>query len=366
MNGAWTCPGCRQTSTQFACDRCGIRRNVISASQQTAGPLFDAVETLFFELLEFRRGYTGDEAEYVPQVDAIEQLLRSENMDRVLRANWVIRDAVRHLLYSALNGANDFSFRSGLMDVGSVAMYTILVDRLSARLATYDAEKSIQRPIATAVPRQGRDWSCPICSKHITGGRTSCECGCDFNAVAYSQSSEVYALYSELEDLFFRGLDLACASMSSHERRKQVIYLQKDVDKVLKGSSIQKIEDKNWRVRSIIGELFAQLYDGKTTITYSGSDLTDVNSSGLCAMMVRRLEGRRLELLPTNPAYKEVRIEVVHKERDEEENYEPFSEQTFSVHANTKRFLDHHRKLFLAISRHLAEGADAQTWVCCC
>ena len=155
---AWTCPGCRNSLTDFTCSTCGIRRNVISMANTTAAPLFSMVESLFFEILEHRRVY-GATAEFDAGnrrfVARIEQLARSSEMDAVVNANWVIRDAVRSLLHGAINEENHFGFRSNWMDVNSVALYSILVDRLTTRLSDVDSEKSIQRPLLSIVNRPG-------------------------------------------------------------------------------------------------------------------------------------------------------------------------------------------------------------------
>jgi hypothetical protein len=123
------------------------------------------VESLFFACLNFNRrtasNSTTSEKEILQM--SINALLNGTELERVVQANWMIRDAISHLLKSALAGQRCFSFESTWMDPGSKALYALLVDRLSARLRQYDAgegdQLSIERPRITNEQLAG-NWTC--------------------------------------------------------------------------------------------------------------------------------------------------------------------------------------------------------------
>ena len=213
----------------------------------------------------------------------------------------------------------------------------------------------------------GRDWTCPICEFRVQNGRTTCPCGCDFRVILFSQTPDCGNMFIEIESLFFRCLDITTVPVSEHQKQKQLTYFQKDVEKMVKSPEMQKLEDRGWRIRALVSNLFIQCSEGKSIVLFSLPDLppmTDVNSSGLFALLFRHLERRRQDLLSENPSYENVEMKIVQNPSVNEENYEDFEDQTFRVHENTKKFLDSHKKLFLTIAKQIAEGSDLQSWVC--
>lgn len=147
MEGPWTCPGCRREMTSYQCTMCGIRRNIIGAANVTAAPLFDMVESLFFACLGYhnrhRNDPPNDKDDYELQAlsASVTSLLNSPELQRVTAANWLIRDALTNLLHAALRGERSFVFQTSWMDPGSQALYAILVDRLTAKLAQLESNK---------------------------------------------------------------------------------------------------------------------------------------------------------------------------------------------------------------------------------
>jgi hypothetical protein len=171
MEGPWTCPGCRREMSTFQCTICGIRRNIVGAARVTAAPLFDMVDSLFFACLDYhnrhrhKSGSEKDDYELQALTASVTSLLNSAELQRVTAANWMIRDAVSNLLQGALRGERSFAFQSSWMDPGSQALYAILVDRLTEKLAQLESTSSdhegwhIERP-QIASQLEPPTWQC--------------------------------------------------------------------------------------------------------------------------------------------------------------------------------------------------------------
>lgn len=370
-NNTWSCPGCRRDITSFACDMCGIRRNIVVAYNVTAAPLFDMVDSLFFALLSYHnRVARGDGSASPAEKEAlstsITAVLVSREMQAVTGANWAIRDAVAHLLHSAFHGERNFSFESSWMDTGSQAMYAMLVDRLTSKLQQMESEGgevwSIERPViaSVAAPQQ---WECSLCEKIHDSTVQTCECGVDQRVMNLATEDDTETMFMEAEILTFRSLDLATGRVNIDGRANALASVRKDTARFLNSSLVKSLETRGWKVRIQFSSFLNSLQNGKTNIPFE-SEFVDTNSIGLYACFIRRMVSKIAVKSAECPEYSSVTIglPVKPEQSQDDMNFEDLSAQQYFVHPNTEGFLRTNKRTLLLIARLIAEGSGPQSW----
>jgi hypothetical protein len=369
-NNTWNCPGCRRDIDSFACDMCGIRRNIVVAYTVTAAPLFDMVDSLFFALLSYHnRVARGDGSASSAELEAlstsITAVLGSREMQAVVGANWAIRDAVAHLLHSAFHGERNFSFESSWMDAGSRGMYAMLVDRLTSKLQQMESDGgegwSIERPViaSVAAPQQ---WQCMLCEKTHESAVQTCECGVDQKVIHLAAEDDCQTMFLEAEMLTFRSLDISTGRVGSDGRASALAAVRKDTARFLNSSLVKSLETRGWKVRIQFSSFLNALQNGKLKIPFE-SEFVDTNSIGLYACFIRQMIAKIDDKLGECPEYSAVSIGCpVRAEQTDEMNFEDLSAQQYFVHPNTEGFLRTNKKTLLLIARLIAEGSGPQSW----
>lgn len=371
MGGPWQCPGCNQERTNFSCQRCGIRRNVITVSRGLAAPLFDQVEEIFFACLDLHRRPSHAEVEGASEKQAlsrrIAELLESSVMQALVAANWRIKNSVKSLLEAALVGETNFSvrFEEETRDPGSAALYSILVDRIRAKIIERNAEVLVERPdLARLFGRN--EWSCPLCDTLNEGEAERCEsCGCNFFVLELSKGSDVQEVFREAVQHFFDAMRIV-TDIDSSTRGKQsaLSALKLKTDALLNSDAVKRLEERQWVIRLPMAYLFAELYAGKKTLSFHVPNRHDTNSCALFAILVRQLIAKQQEEVAAKPQYREITIAPPFVDRHANvDEYEDFSEQVHAVTGNCRGFLLVNKRILMTVAEKLYEGFDDRGWV---
>lgn len=371
--GGWQCPGCREECTQFTCERCGIRRNVVTVANGLAANLFARVEEVFFACLDFHhnRTATTDPMEFAAESQAlssrIDDVLNSADMVGLVASNWRIKDAVKNLLCAAHRGVTVLTtdFGDSAPDSGSMALYTMLIDRLEEKVRQRHLEASLERPNLAALYGRG-DWSCPLCATENNRDTEACSsCKCNYFVVQLSTSTDAKTLMDDAEQYFFQVLDVVTdPSLSDHFRQTALQALKEKTDALWKSEVMERLENRNWQIRISMSYLFAELYSGKHMLSFHIPDRYDINSSGFFAIFIRRLMEKKSKLLSEKPHYAEVSLPTPSAQAmTSSDDYEPFESQQFHVSDNVRGFLISNKLVLMMVAEKLYMGFDGHGWV---
>lgn len=400
--GTWECPSCKNETATFSCMRCGVRRNVVSAATGIAAPLFTKIEHLFFESLKYCKLVseqqhhnlsTSSFEEKQDEKDSrnakdtelsimkeqiyhqIESLLKSTEMESLIQANWLIRDAISHLLKTAMTGNTTFAFQSSWMDNNSMALYILLIDQLTNKMSDADKDRiQIERPVIVATTQETR-WKCALCSKENMIVDKICVCGVDFKVFGLCQQKDVSELFHEVETFVTRIIHTITTTPTTKNYTDKIktdilLNIHMEIDKFYKVSKLKKLESRGWKLQGMIATLFDKLLAENLEIPFLIDSDADMNSIGLYAILINQIIAKLESLYVKNPLYNKITIMPPHADcLPEEYSYEDFEVQVHPVHANANYFLQHNKKLLLAICKQIANGCESKEWVskslCC-
>jgi hypothetical protein len=295
-------------------------------------------------------------------------------MESIIQANWLLRDAVAHLLKTALQGGKSFTFQSSWMDNNSMALYTILVDRLTNKLS--DMDKNIitfEKPVISA-PSETSVWECPLCAKENDISSKTCLCGVEMKVLVFSQQRDVAGLFNDIETLFMRIVHTVTApprnepnEESDNIKKTILTNLDNEIMRLIRSSKMLSMVSRGWKITQMIENFLKSLLlstNIKLEILFTIDNDSDMNSIGLYAVLVNQIIKKWTSLCERNPPYQKVTIEKPHADcLPEDYSYENFDLHIFPVHSNTITFLQHHKKLLLAICNQIALGGESQEWV---
>lgn len=249
-------------------------------------------------------------------------LSRSREMTRLTNANWMIADAVEHMLTRLLEGDMEISFVPGsmtIMDVNSRALYMLVVDIVQATKVTILCQSedflhrdellriTIERPTMAAVHaaieqnrQQSRYQSCPFCAtslvQHTRAAtrRQPCGCGTGFDLqhilLANGIANEVFL---EAEEIFQAIIAFDQSMELSHERTAHVSVpvpetLVESIRAFVTSPKMADLDEKGWRLQSLFAKVFTALLQRTSrTITFPVG-YVDPNSTRLFAVIWRK------------------------------------------------------------------------------
>lgn len=368
----WCCPGCREERTQFSCERCGIRQNVTTVASGLASSLFDEVEELFFECMELHRNRTevacsmAFAAEQQRLTAKLSDILGSEIMQTLIASNWQIKAGVKSLLEGAINGRTNFTinFDGQMLDVGSMALYSILIDRLQAKITERNFEAVLERPNLAEL--YGRtEWTCPLCATSNGCNAEQCStCRTNYFVIQLSRSPDVREVFREGLEYFFEGMDIITSTVLDETGRNSAIHILKaKTDVFLSSDAIQRLENLRWALRLPLAYLFAELFAAKRVLSFHVPNWSDINSCAIYASFVRQIIAKQKTDISIKPEYATITITPPSVRLDLIDEYESFESQKFSVTDNTKRFLLANKRILIDIAKKIYEGFDGADWV---
>ena len=310
----WTCPLCdTELDSTFTCAPCGVRRNVLyTAERDTTVALFEAAEELFMRchaqppvpVAKEGEGEGEGEAAKARKVrDKLEKdiakVVDGPNMSDLMKNNWNIKDLVKSMLNKALQGEREVSFDAAGIDSNSVALFTILLNRIRKRAAGAGGAAGEGPPTSpfemrVQMHRNGDsgsasagNWTCPLCATACSGG--DCQtCGVNSNVMGASKSS-ARSIFETAEDLFTR-----CLARDPGDDRAH-LQLWTEMGALFKQRDFEAALAHGWAFRHGLRKILVGALEKSPRVVVQSRHM-DLGSCALLATFINKVKDRGMEL----------------------------------------------------------------------
>jgi rubrerythrin len=299
----WNCPSCdRQVAhDKKTCPLCYVNKSVITLCRQgVASPVLSTAEELFMSCVNLHCSSVEGAPSSQTHEDrtrelqnSVTEFINSTSIASLASSNWRIKDAVSHLLRTALAGeTRTISFESeSWMDVNSIAVYLILADRINARLAKScpDSGYTVQRP--EMVKFDAEHWNCPNCQRSIEHETEVCPV-CSINKKVYSIASG--PVMNAIETLLMSCIEAHCGLWEGESSKEdRLIELKAEVEKFVEGDDLKSLTSSNWRLRDAASHVLQMALKGEArTLTFHSETWMDINSRVAYMILVDRVNSR--------------------------------------------------------------------------
>lgn len=204
-----------------------------------------------------------------------------------------------------------------------------------------------------------------MCEKEHQSSITICTCGVDKKVVRLiDMGSDISEVFDTAERLAFRSMDLSLGIVGiGLSKQNELNKLRLETDSFLRCTQINQLEIRGWKLRSQFGAFLSSLHRGKREIPFE-NEFSDRNSIGLFASFIRRIV-KKINEDTTKNYSQNYKIHLPKNNNTENplDQFEDFTTQRYQVHPNTEGFLRVNHRMLILISRLIAEGAGARSWV---
>mmetsp|Transcript_5198 Transcript_5198/g.7998 ORF Transcript_5198/g.7998 Transcript_5198/m.7998 type:complete len:1640 (-) Transcript_5198:13-4932(-) len=295
IGDTWACPSCSMSaipSDTNNCPACNTCQNVLSMSTTgQAAPVLRSAEKMFMECIDFQENCALSSVEKALKLDEltakVETLLLSPEMASTVESNWLIKDAVAHLLRSALEGTKNISFTSSSwMDLNSTALYKILATRINCSLDRSNLSGSY---VVECPDTPSMTWTCPGCKSDIPNATAACgNCNVQKRVVSISCSGQVSPLLQSAESVF-----LSCVeSQNSDEAQFNCDVLAAQIENILTSELMNDLLEAGWHVQGAFAHVLRSALKGEKLIELDPTTWADEDDYWLTTIFVDRIECR--------------------------------------------------------------------------